>query len=320
MPYADGASGIFVNSQSPSIAESSSKACGNRRATIFVLSDTRSGSTLLDQCLGANPDIASLGEVHWLRAYATQDRKLYNPEHELVCSCGRQVVVCPFWCGVEATIGRPLAGLELRSERLRRLLTRMPGSFRMRLVRRLAGLEAVALDSTALYDAVSIVTGRRHCIDSSKSVPRFRAVFDLEPNRTFAIVLVRDYRSVVHSKMRRGVSLESAAGRWRRKMEQIEMLTKDVPATKVSVLKYETLCEAPQSELSRLCAFIGVPFTESMVRRPSGDIHHIGGSPSKFDPSRAEIVRDRLGDDAFQPEQLARLRQIVGPFAAKWGY
>lgn len=320
MPHTGGASGVFVSSQGASIAHPDSRACGYRRATIFVLSDTRSGSTLLDQCLGANPEMASLGEVHWLRAYAMQDRKLYDPEHELVCSCGLPVPVCPFWRGVEATIGRPLAGLELRSERLRRMLAQMPGSFRMNLVRRLAGLDAVARDSIALYNAVSTVTHRRLCIDSSKSVARFRAVFALEPDRTLAIVLVRDYRSVVHSKMKRGVSLESAASRWRRKMEQIEALTKDVPAMNVSVLRYESLCEAPKSELTRLCAFIGVPFTESMVRRPSGDIHHIGGSPSKFDPSRAEIVRDRLGDNAFRPEQLARLRQIVGPFAARWGY
>ena len=50
-----------------------------RRTSILVLSDNRSGSTLLDQCLGAHPNVVSLGEVHWLRAYVRQDRTIYNP-------------------------------------------------------------------------------------------------------------------------------------------------------------------------------------------------------------------------------------------------
>ena len=71
-----------------------------RRAAIFVLSDVRSGSTLLDQCLGAHKQIASLGEVHWLPAYAAQDRSKYNPVHELVCTCGKAIDKCVFWTAV----------------------------------------------------------------------------------------------------------------------------------------------------------------------------------------------------------------------------
>ena len=90
-----------------------------RRATIFVLSDNRSGSTLLDQCLGSHPQIVSLGEVHWLDAYLTQDRSIYNPSHELLCSCGAAVTECPFWNSVERALGRSFVVLVLR-QRLKR--------------------------------------------------------------------------------------------------------------------------------------------------------------------------------------------------------
>src|SRR5262245_47931937 len=85
-----------------------------RKATIFVLSDVRSGSTLLDQCLGGHPDIVSLGEVHWLAAYLAQDRGIYDPDHPLVCSCGLPVAECPFWESVQRALGKPLDSLVLR--------------------------------------------------------------------------------------------------------------------------------------------------------------------------------------------------------------
>ena len=56
---------------------------------IYIMSDNRSGSTLLDQLLGGNPSIMSLGEVHHLTAYALDDRGIYDPVHPLVCSCGQ---------------------------------------------------------------------------------------------------------------------------------------------------------------------------------------------------------------------------------------
>lgn len=301
-----------------------------------MLSDVRSGSTLLDQCLGAHPQIASLGEVHWLPAYVSQDRKLYDPEHPLVCSCGRAVAECPFWRGVAAQLGRPLGSLRLHSKHetdgtgrraapsrtwpARQLLRHFPVLFRNGAVRGLLGGQALARESIALFDAVAKATGRPLCVDSSKSPLRFRSVHALQPDRTFAIVLSRDYRAVVHSKMKRGARLAVAAAGWRRKMQQIAELTDDLPPDRVYRLKYEELCEDPRLHLSRLCSFLGVEFAEAMVERPSDDVHHIGGSPSKFDPSRTRIELDRSHADRFEGPELEQLRKLVGREAARWGY
>src|SRR5687767_4516892 len=86
-----------------------------KRVALFVLSDVRSGSTLLDQCLGAHPKIVSLGELHWLPAYVLRDRGIYDPAHPLVCMCGVPVRECPFWTAVATSLGRPLESLELRT-------------------------------------------------------------------------------------------------------------------------------------------------------------------------------------------------------------
>ena len=307
-----------------------------RRAAILVLSDVRSGSTLLDQCLGAHADIVSLGEVHWLDAYLTEDRTVYDPAHPLVCNCGLRVADCPFWTSVADALGRPLATLQLRAGTtlpkrkgeegqdagrvLRRLLKAFPGILRRDAVRGLFGGKAMARDAVDLFDAVSSATGRAFCVDSSKSTFRFRAVYDLEPARTLAVVLARDYRAVVHSKMKRGVSLEAAAVGWKKKMREIDAVTLDLPASCVHVLKYESLCEDPRRELNRLCTFLDIEFSDAMLQRPTSDVHHIGGSPSKFEASKTSIVLDRSYEKRFKQAELNRLRRLIGGTAEKWGY
>jgi len=307
-----------------------------RRATIFVLSDVRSGSTLLDQCLGGHPSITSLGEVHWLTAYVAQDRSLYNPLQPLSCTCGMTVRECPFWNGVERALGRPLDSLQLRHAlkrprhargllgalRLvpRRLIKARPGLYRHRAIRSLLGGPRLGRDCVALYDAVSAATDRPFCVDSSKSAYRFRDVYHLDSARTIAIALARDYRAVVHSKMKRGQSLQTAAVGWRRRMHQIQLLTSDLPQDRIFRLKYESFCENPSSELARLCKFIGIDFTEAMLQRATGSMHHIGGSPSKFDSRRVKISLDRAYEGQFAPDALKSMRELVGNVAEHWGY
>jgi len=303
----------------------------------FILSDVRSGSTLLDQCLGAHDDVVTLGEAHWLPAYVTHDRSLYDPVHELVCACGQDVGDCPFWSAVRRDLGKPLESLELHSRftrpprdgsvvsRIRFLPRRFvrshPQFYRHAAIRRALGASRLARDSLSLLEAASKASGRGICVDSSKSPFRFRAIHGLDPGRTRAIVLARDFRAVVHSKMKRGESLESAARGWRVAMDQIAALTQDLSGDQVHRLRYESLCEQPQRELERLCGFLGIQFQETMLRRPGqGLLHHIGGSPSKFDESRSEIVLDRTYERAFSESDVDRMRRIIGGEAVRWSY
>lgn len=307
------------------------------RIAAFILSDVRSGSTLLDQCLGAHTEVVTLGEAHWLPAYVTRDRTQYDPVHELVCACGLEVGECPFWISVRRELGRPLESLRLHSRLVRspgdgsvasrirwlprRVVRSHPGLYRLPLVRRALGGRRLAEDVLALLEAASRASGRSVCIDSSKSPFRFRAVSDLDPGRARAIVLARDFRAVVHSKMKRGETLETAARGWRVAMEQIDALTRDLPGDRVHRLRYEDLCNQPRAELGRLCGFLGIPFQDAMLRRPEkAHLHHIGGSPSKFDESRHDIVLDRAYEGAFSPSDVDRMRRIVGNEAGRWGY
>ena len=103
-------------------------------------------------------------------------------------------------------------------------------------------------------------------------------------------------------------------------MQQIKQLTKDVPKDQLIRVRYEDLCGDPRSELSRICKFLNLEFSENMQSRPTDNLHHIGGSPSKFDPDRKKIELDQSYLHAFSGQQLATMRDIVGDAAADWGY
>jgi hypothetical protein len=307
------------------------------RTAAFILSDVRSGSTLLDQCLGANSAVVTLGEAHWLPAYVTQDRSQYDPVHPLTCACGKSVPDCEFWSSVRLQIGRPLESLTLHSRfgRMssarglaakfrflpRRIVRENPVLYRLAWVRRALGASRLSLDISDLQAAACSATARNVCVDSSKSPFRFRAVYELDPTKAQAIVLARDFRAVVHSKMKRGEKLDAAARGWAIAMRQIDALTRDLPSDRVHCVKYEQLCENPRAELVKLCGFLGIPFEEAMLRRPEpGSVHHIGGSPSKFDASRAEISLDRTYEGAFTAAEIDRMRRLIGDEAIRWRY
>jgi hypothetical protein len=70
----------------------------------------------------------------------------------------------------------------------------------------------------------------------------------------------------------------------------------------------------------KLCAFLEIDFDANMLSRPAEGVHHVGGSPSKFDPSKRAISLDRRYEDAFDRDALDRMQGLVGGIAASWGY
>jgi hypothetical protein len=178
----------------------------------------------------------------------------------------------------------------------------------------------MARDSIALADAILSATGSKIVVDSSKSALKFWSVYNQQQSKVRAVILARDYQAVVYSKMKRGRSLEDSAIGWRRKMEQIELLTSDVSDDRCYRLKYEDLCADPTEALAALCAFLDVDFDNKILCRPTEGVHHIGGSPSKFDPSKRAISLDTSYENAFDRASLERMKNLVGSVAESWGY
>lgn len=301
---------------------------------VYILAVNRSGSTLLDQLLGAHSQIASLGEVHHLPAYSLQDRSLYNPVHPLDCSCGVPIRSCPFWTNVETRLGRPFTTLKLKLRYFRRSEHSGFGMAKFRQVPRhflnrnpqfalskassiIFDMAQVARDSFDLFNAAFQVSGSSYLIDSCKNAFRFRALYNREPERVLGLILVRDYRGIVHSNVKRGQDLRRSAMNLKNHMAQVKVLTADIPSHKLIQVRYEDLCRNPRSELSRICEFLNIEFLDALLTRPSTDTHHIGGSPSKFDPARKAIALDQSYLDAFTLQELNTIRDILGDVATE---
>lgn len=271
-----------------------------------------------------------------LDAYALEDRSLYNPRHPLVCSCGHRLGECSFWTAVARAAGRPLHSFQIKGKnkttrgsslqkRWRRfaldaLMGPMVSLNRSPNVRRFTGGAEEASESFVLFDAIGEVAGKQFIVDSSKNPYRFLSLHFNQPHRVKVILLARDYRAVVNSKMKRDAPLERAIRTWTKVLRQMDDAAALLPPEHVTRLTYEDLCLNTEAVMRRLCDFVGVPFTPEMLSRSSASAHHIGGSPSKFDASRNSVSLDQSHLNAFSAEQLAFMKSIACRGAERWGY
>lgn len=68
------------------------------KTILYIVADSRSGSTLLENILSKSPDIISVGELYHLKEHLDKT----GPGHiwDWKCSCGEEFTDCPFWTKV----------------------------------------------------------------------------------------------------------------------------------------------------------------------------------------------------------------------------
>jgi hypothetical protein len=84
---------------------------------VYIASDARSGSTLLDQLLGGHPAAVSVGELCRLSDFVRRGDR---------CTCGEPVHECPFWAPVlRAEPEVETAALPRGASRARKFVTQL---------------------------------------------------------------------------------------------------------------------------------------------------------------------------------------------------
>ena len=70
----------------------------DRITVIYIISDRRSGSTLLENILSKSIEIVSIGELAMLKGHIEKNGPgdLWNWN----CSCGKTIMQCEFWSKV----------------------------------------------------------------------------------------------------------------------------------------------------------------------------------------------------------------------------
>lgn len=300
---------------------------------VFIGGAGRSGSTLLDLLLNNNPHIQSVGEIHRLNHYARTDQE--------TCTCGRNVMACPFWLEVQKAaepwlppeMSRPLLQtleMMIRPQDLSRvvgflekitLVFGRPAFFRCFVKLFCRPHHAALQNSLFWYEMVRQVTGQPVVVDSTKDARRLKALYMINPQRFKLIYLVRDGRAVAASAMRRvGQDMTTAARSWASANQRSMFAQRGIPASRIFKLKYETLCAEPETTLREVCSFLDVGFDSRMLLLNKSESHNIGGNPMRFRQGESQIVLDERWHDQLSLQDLAEFERIAGSWNRRLGY
>lgn len=296
---------------------------------VYISSDDRSGSTMLELLLANHTKIFCPGELHNLPAYLYMDRSFFNPPHDLTCMCGELVSDCSFWKSVENNLKFPLVDLKLREEKLaasgflssfskfycsldyrwRRI---RPKIFKYKIVQRALGYSVIAKNYFSLYEAIAAASGKSIVLDSSKWPYRFSYLSNFFPDKVKVILLYRDPKAVVYSKIKRKeASVVDAAKMWAEFYGQMRIFSENIPNVDKISVHYEDICANPVFELKRLVKFLGIPFEDSIINLKKKNIHHIGGSPSKLSVDDRVIKYDDKYKEFLTAEEIIIVDDIL---------
>jgi len=286
---------------------------------LYVASDVRSGSTLLDLLLGGHDSVESVGELQFVKSHYRREGTGYS--WDWVCTCGKHLDLCPFWSALNGEIveetGRELSETEtwvrecapwfplllLPRGWLRHLGAIVPG------IRH--GLE-VGKNCWRIVEKVRQLSGCGVILDSSKNGEQLRFMEMERADGVYAIYLVRDGRGVAYSKMTRvGDSVWRASRKWVLENLKIILMMAILPKRQRYFLRYEDLCKSPQEEVRKILEWMSLGGGD--VTLSKHDRHNVCGSPHRFDKNTAEV---RL-DDRWR-KGLSRTDRLIFFLVGGW--
>ena len=285
---------------------------------LYIVGDSRSGSTVLQHLLSLQPGVHSVGELRRLGAMARGAE---------ACACGDSLAECGFWrdvCGESPAGARttevPREGLAWRLTMLREAVALRGGLspagplFRWRA-------HAAAKECMKLYEAVAKKTGAKVIVDSSKEPDHFLHLRASFPELVEPVFLHRDGRGMVWSKMRRsGRPAENAINGFLWMQRMIETARRAVGVHRATEVFYEDVCRDPEKELRRLLDPLDIPVVETDLSALEDVRHDIGGSPRFEGAERRTLQLDERWRDEMPQEALDLFERRAGELNRFRGY
>lgn len=287
---------------------------------VFIAGEGRSGSTVLDRCIGTVEDSASFNEMHEIVHQYFRNRKR--------CSCGFLPQECAFWHEVfsdevlSSSLIELIDGFERfdGSRHTVRLLIGAYGKADRERLRRYGKL------TVRLYQRIADVAGVSVIVDSSKNPSRALILKRYAGLNVWCLHLVRNPVSVADSWQRGKGAMDDnlptytqaeTYKRWMLKNLACESLRSVLPYKRV---QFEAFTAAPQSELLEIKQW--VPALQgradgfvSEAEINFGPFHSLQGNPDRFETGCVTIRASRS-----QPLADSRLSWLQGLVASRYGY
>ncbi|MBW1999944.1 MAG: sulfotransferase [Deltaproteobacteria bacterium] len=298
---------------------------------IYIMGSGHSGSTVLDIVLGNHPDIVSVGE---LSNFITKRKT--DSEY---CACGEPANRCQFWSNIywEWT-DRVKRGEVEEYLSLQNTFEHFKHWFHLQRTKRddfqSPRFQAYAEGARALFEAISVVSGKNIIVDSSKNPVRALAL-SMVPGIDLRLVhLVRDGRGIVWSfRKKRGKEKNIRAklvysSPWLASFEWVlnnaasGFLLTEAYSQGIRI-RYEDLVEQPGKVLTDMGRALEIglePVIDALLSGKEMRIgHNIAGNRVRMTGSI------RLKPDCEWKERLPRYDQrvfwlLAGSLAKKYGY
>jgi hypothetical protein len=250
---------------------------------IFIASQARSGSTLLDLLIGSHSEVVSGGELMHLPSKGTMRK-----EGGEQCTCGASITVCERWRAVNAEL-RNSAGLSIDT-----LDLHSPDA------------DVFRRDNLALFRAMSAVSQRRFVIDSSKRYFRLERLLAIPQLDVRVIHLVRNPAGVTYSHIRAGgnVSFPSYGLGFSYLRGELRIL-RLLAGQKSHTVRYEDLTSDTATVLPTMMNWLGLAYEPSQLQWSHTKHHSVGGNPMRF------VGNSTISPDDEWEQHLGILRKMV---------
>jgi sulfotransferase family protein len=267
---------------------------------IYIISDRRSGSTLLENMLSKSEEIISVGELAMLKGHI--DKQGPGVFWSWNCSCGKPVLECEFW-------GKALNNIydenfqtktkwPFKSAKIT-MASFFPKSACKTLwefINTKPNLDTINI-LNAIYKSVSDLSSKKIIVDSSKDPMQALAISKCKNINPKYIWLTRDIRAITYSKIKRAKINKSSDKRGLRTLATT-LFFKKLCASAIHCLKkyntltisYEALAANPQLELNRICNYFGLKNYNAPDYMELSNDHTIGGTLGRFE--RRPVAED----------------------------
>jgi hypothetical protein len=278
----------------------------------FIVGVGRSGTTLLRLMLDAHPDLAIPTETHVLPALIKTVEETQDPNAAL-----ELLAAAPTW---------PNLGLNLTdlADAFAKLHPLTPAA----AIRALFGLYAANQGKPRWGDKTPPY--RAHMAEIAAALPEARFIHIIRDGRDVAL----SYRGLWFGP---GDDIAAQARFWTTEIARARAQAQNLPF--YLEVKFEDLVTHPQGELSRICAFLDLPFDPAMLDYPGRAQDRLSEYVQPFGPQGAGGVTrerflaihdrtqappdaDRIGRwrTEMTPADLHNYDEIAGPLLRQLGY
>jgi len=312
-----------------------------KRMLVYIASDNRSGSTLLDRLLGQHTMIISIGELLNLNSHVKKEG--IGKTWQWRCTCGAEFKSCRFWSKIielyEEKEHEDFSQVETKIPRTKNRVTDLITSLLIFFISSFSTLAKMRFNITnranssisencyKILDCITQVAGKNVVVDSSKTPEQLCALLS-NRNKNYQIKvihLIRDGRAVCYSKVNRAkqnglrLSYANAVISWVKVNVKILNLKLFFPDVDFAIIRYEELCTDTKAVMSKIMKKLGLPFENHLVTLYKRESHNIGGSPHRF----SDNTRIRL-DERWKSKRSKKSEFIfflLGGFLnKKFGY